>query len=286
MSGIKNWLVLAGIAALIVGFGWWFLQDKVPNLHGNPHAPVETPTNPSTSEKPETETPTTNTTEPSKEVSWDAENLGSIRGVVRYEGQAPKRKSVHMSTAECVSLHKEPVLEEKLVVSEQGNLQYSLVYVWKGLPKKSFDVPSTPVVLDQVGCVYLPHVVGIQTGQELQIKNSDPFMHNVLASASKNQPFNEAMNRKGEILTKKFTDAELPVTFQCGVHPWMRSYGGIFKHPFFAVSDANGQFEIKGLPAGEYVLRAWHEAEEIRAQDISVKLEAKETKEITLVFKK
>ncbi len=283
MNQTKKWLVLAVIAGAIVSFGWWFLQDKVPNLHGNPHAPVETPTNPSTPEKPETE-PTT--TEPSKEVSWDPENLGSIRGIVRYEGEVPKRKPVHMSTAECVSTHKDSPLEEKLVVSTEGNLQYSLVYVWKGLPKKSFDAPTSPVVLDQVGCIYIPHVIGIQQGQELQIKNSDPFMHNVLATASKNQPFNEAMNRKGDLLTKKFTEAELPVSFQCGVHPWMRSYAGVFKHPFFAVSDANGNFEINGLPAGEYVLRAWHEVEGLRTQDVSVKLNPKEEKEISFTFKK
>ena len=149
---------------------------------------------------------------------------------------------------------------DAVLIGADGGLKNVFVYVKEGLDAAySFDIPATAVVLDQKGCIYTPRVLGIRAGQALTVLNSDETLHNVHAIPMANQEFNSGMPFKDTKLTKTFTVPEVMVRFKCDVHPWMGAYVGVTAHPFFAVTDASGAFEIKGLPPGTYTIEAWHE---------------------------
>ena len=125
-------------------------------------------------------------------------------------------------------------------------------------------------MLNQQGCTYAPHVSGIMTGQTLIIRNSDPTLHNVHALPKNNEEFNQGQPFQDMELEKEFGTAEVMVRFKCDVHPWMSAYMGVVDHPFFATSGADGSFAIEGLPAGDYVLEAWHETLGAQTQSVTV----------------
>jgi plastocyanin len=184
---------------------------------------------------------------------------GDVTGKISFEGSAPKAAKLMMNADPvCMRAHKEPVFGEEVVVNKNGTLKNVLIYVKEGLGSKKFDAPSSKVTFDQRGCQYSPHVLGIQTGQELDVVNSDPTLHNVHSLSKDNQQFNIAQPKQGMKLTKKFDKAEV-FKVKCEVHTWMGAYIGVFNHPFFAVSGDDGSFSLKKLPAGDYTIEAWHE---------------------------
>lgn len=146
------------------------------------------------------------------------------------------------------------------MVNENGTLRDVIVFVKEGLPKGSHPVTSAPAVLNQVGCVYEPHVLAVQKGQQLQILNSDDTVHNVNGQGKANDRFNFSMiNSKVPPKVVTFESTEYPpMKIKCDVHPWMLAWVGVFDHPYFSVTSLDGSYEIKGLPAGEYTLEAWH----------------------------
>ena len=206
-----------------------------------------------------------------------------ISGKITLEGSAPARQKIQMAADPvCLQQHPEAVLSEE-VVSNNGALQNVFVYVKDGLKGGPYPAPTTPVVLNQEGCTYHPHVFGIQAGQPLEIRNSDSTLHNINAQPTMNKRFNVAQPVKGMKTTKTFDQPEVMVPFKCNVHPWMAAYGGIVNHPFFAVSDANGVVTLSGLPAGTYTVEAWHEKLGTQTQSVTVK--DGETKSVNFTFK-
>ena len=186
----------------------------------------------------------------------DAEGSGSavLSGVVSFTGDAPAETKIDMSPQPaCVKVAKDTMTNEYRI--KDGKVQDVFVYV-KNPPKKKYDVPKEPVVLDQVGCRYTPKVFGVMVKQPIEIINSDPMMHNI-HPLGKNT-FNLAMPNQGMKLKKKFKKEQVLTPIMCDVHPWMKSYAGVLKHPFFAVTDAAGAFSIEGLPAGTYTVAAVH----------------------------
>ncbi|MBI5367908.1 MAG: hypothetical protein HZA54_12785 [Planctomycetes bacterium] len=185
----------------------------------------------------------------------------TITGKVSFAGEKPKKARIDMSgVPECHDLHgDEKVYDEKVVINENGTLANVFVYVSKGLEGKTFEAPKEPVVLNQQGCTYKPHVFGIMVGQPLEVRNSDPLMHNIHAIPTKNQEFNVGQIKGAKPKIQTFAETEVMVMFKCEVHGWMTAYAGVMSNPFYAVSNDQGAFEIKGLPAGTYEITAWHE---------------------------
>jgi plastocyanin len=173
----------------------------------------------------------------------------------------------------CMTEGKGTSNSEVLLVGPGNGLQNAFVYVKDGLGNRTFPAPKTPVVLDQQGCKYLPHVVGVQVGQPIEIRNSDPTLHNVHAVPKVNKEFNFGQPTKGMKTNKSFDTPEVMVPFRCDVHGWMNAYAGVLPHPFFAVSKNDGSFEIKGLPAGTYTIEVWHE--QLGSQTSKVTIDAK-----------
>jgi len=213
----------------------------------------------------------------------DESKAGSVSGRVTFDGPVPANPPIQMS-ADPYCMHENPngaTLEN--VVVDNGGLENVFVYVKDGLGGYYFEVPTTPVKLDQKGCRYLPHVLGVRAGQPLAITNSDDTLHNVHAMPSANPEWNKGQPLKNMVDQKVFTAREVMVAFKCDVHNWMRAYAGVMDHPYFAVTHDGGTFELKHLPAGTYTVEAWHE--KLGTQTQSVTIGDKESKEITFTFK-
>ena len=193
---------------------------------------------------------------------------GVIAGAIAYANGDPDAAIDMNADPICRGLHPDGAHSEK-VVAEGGGLANVFVYVKSGLTG-SYPPPGDNALLDQKGCMYSPHVSGVQVGQTLVIRNSDDTLHNVHALPKKNDEFNSGQPFKGMELEKSFDKAEVMVPFKCDVHPWMASYIGVLDHPFFAVTGADGAFSIEGLPAGDYEVEAWHEEFGSRTTSVSV----------------
>ena len=184
---------------------------------------------------------------------------GDVTGKISFSGNAPKPARIMMNADPvCVKQHKTPVVGEEVVVNTNGTLKNVLVYVKEGLGSRKFDPPAGKLEFEQKGCQYTPHVLGIQVGQELEIVNGDPTLHNVHSLSKENAQFNVAQPKQGMKLTKKFDKPEV-FKVKCEVHTWMGAYIGVFSHPYFAVTSDDGSFKLKNLPAGDYTIEAWHE---------------------------
>lgn len=209
----------------------------------------------------------------------------TITGAVKYEGAAPKFKEIKMDADPiCQSHHAEAVYPQTLVLGEGNTMANVFVHVKSGLPNQAYPAPTEPVVVDQKGCFYEPHVFGVMVGQPVKILNPDGTLHNVHAMSKINQEFNLAMPKFRTETTKVFDKAEFMFAFKCDVHPWMLAWGSVMSHPFFSVTKQDGKFIIGNLPAGTYELEAWHE--KLGTQKASVTLADGEAKEISFTFSK
>lgn len=193
---------------------------------------------------------------------------GTITGLVTFNGADPDTAVAMDADPVCAGLHASPVMTQTVDASG-GNLAGAFVYVKEGVTG-SYAPPSEPLVLDQKGCTYNPHVWGIQAGQKLVIRNSDPTLHNIHALPTQNAEFNQGQPFQGMEMEKTFDKPEVMVRFKCDVHPWMSGWMGVMSHPFFAVSGPDGSFTIPNLPAGSYVLEAWQETLGTRTQNVTV----------------
>jgi plastocyanin len=184
----------------------------------------------------------------------------NITGLVMFEGMAPQNPTIDMAEEPfCASKHEGAPRDPQVVVTG-GKLANVFVYVKSGLPAgATYGAPSTPVVLDQDGCLYTPRIFGAMVGQPVEIRNSDSLQHNIKAVPTAQRGFNISQPRAGITMTRTFKTPEIMVPFECNVHGWMNAYAGIMSHPFYAVSAEDGTFTIERLPAGTYELEAWHE---------------------------
>jgi plastocyanin len=194
----------------------------------------------------------------------------SISGKITYDGAVPAPEKVKLSAdPKCQGMHPQG-LEKRAVRVSNGGLADVFVWVKSGI-SGTYPPPSDAVVLDQKGCNYEPHIITVQAGQPLKIRNDDDTLHNIHPRPTVNQEFNIGQPRKGMENTHTFDKQEIMIPVGCDVHPWMRSYISVVGHPFFAVSKDDGTYEIKGLPAGDYEIEAYHEKLKTMTGKASVK---------------
>ena len=212
------------------------------------------------------------------------EPTGTIAGKATFNGTPPPRKVISTSADPGCRLHKPPRTEE-LIAAKDGGLRNAVIYVKSGAPAAGAQTaPTEPVVIDQSGCRYEPHVTVVRVGQPLKITNSDATLHNVHGLPFENNAFNVVQMTKGAANTFTFEAPEVPgFVLKCDVHSWMRSYVWVLDHPYFAVSKDDGSFALPPLPPGTYTVGAWQEA--CAAQERTVTVEAGKTADVTFTFK-
>lgn len=193
-------------------------------------------------------------------VTIDPATAGTITGTISFDGVPPEPKKVDMEVDPMCNPSAEtqgPMYTNEVVVTG-GRLANVFVYLSDGV-KGRYAPPAEAALLDQRGCRYHPHVLGVMVGQTLTIRNGDSTLHNVHAAPQKNKPFNFAQTQFAQTTSWQFDRAEVMIPVSCDVHGWMRSYIAVLSHPFFAVTGEDGAFEIKGVPPGTYRITAWHE---------------------------
>lgn len=192
---------------------------------------------------------------------------GSIKGTVDFTGTAPTMAPLKRD-ADPVCAKKK--MTDEAVVVKGGKLANVFVRISSPVAG-SFELPKEPLVIAQQDCMYRPRVVAGMEGQEIQIKNGDPTLHNVHTYKGAATWFNQAQIQGTPPIVKKLEDGAATITFKCDVHPWMLGHVGVAKHPFVAVSGEDGSFEIKNVPAGKYTLEAWHEKAGTKTLEVEVK---------------
>jgi hypothetical protein len=217
-------------------------------------------------------TPTESAAEPtSSQAAPAVGGSASLSGTIVYEGKVPNLPKLRMDADPgCAKKHSGPVESEALVLGEGNTLANVFVWVKGGVPSGDWPVPAEPVVLDQNGCQYKPHVSGLMVGQSLKVLNSDELLHNIHSLPKINSSFNRAMPATVTEAEYSFSKEEVLFKIKCDVHPWMNAWIGVVSHPFFAVTDANGKFAIEGLPAGTYEIEARHEKMDPRSESLTL----------------
>ena len=210
---------------------------------------------------------------------------GSVTGSVKYEGAVPKLRSIRMEADPgCAKKHASPVKSEVLVLGDGNTMGNVFVRVKSGVPAKDYPAPKEPVVLDQEGCRYSPHVLGVMASQPLKILNSDGLLHNIHALPKVNKSFNMAMPATRTEADATFTKEEFMFKIKCDVHPWMGAWIAVMTHPFFDVTATDGKFDLGNLPPGTYEIEAWHEHQRLGTKTASVTISGDESQTVDFAF--
>ena len=213
----------------------------------------------------------------------DASAGASVVGKVKFTGTLPAPTKVSMSAdPSCAKLHPGPAMSQDYVAGSDNSLGNVIVFISDGLGSRTFDVPPQEVTFEQKGCIYEPHVVAMRANQKLKMVNSDNTTHNVHPLPANNREWNKA-EPAGTSMEESFPREEIAIPVKCNVHPWMKSYIAVFKHPYFAVTGKDGSFQLPNLPPGEYTVEAWHEKLGTMTQKITVA--AGENKTVDFTFK-
>ena len=213
----------------------------------------------------------------------DDANGATISGTVHLSGTAPSPVEIDMAQDPACSMSGTNMSQQYVV--SHGNLANVFVYVKDGLGTKLYPVPRTPVVIDQKGCRFTPHVSGAMVGEQVQFMNSDPTMHNVhmTPTVAGNDAIDVSQGPNSGPDSRQFHAPELMMPIRCNNHPWMQAYVNVVSNPFFAVSDASGHFTIKGLPPGTYTLVADHE--QLGQQSATITVAAKQSASQDFTYK-
>jgi plastocyanin len=213
----------------------------------------------------------------------DAGAAGSLKGNAKIEGATLKPTRIDMSSdPNCAKAHSTPATTEDVVIGANNGLANVVIYVADGLGDRTFEPPQQPVVIEQKGCQYKPHVVALQTNQKLDVVNSDATTHNIHPMPNNNREWNKTQPH-GMPIEESFAREEITIPVKCNVHPWMHGYIAVFKHPYFVVTDKDGNFDLKDLPPGNYTIKAWHEKFGTLSQKVTVG--TGESKTLDFVFK-
>ena len=219
---------------------------------------------------------------PAPDAEPQADEGATITGRVKIKGEIPKRRKIPTNAdPKCAAMHPGDMLSDDYAIDAAGNIQYALVYVKEGLGDQKFTAPKAPVVVEQKGCRFEPHVLGVMVGQELMFRNQDDLMHIVHVTPKSNREFGFSQAKRGEERPKVFASKELIRLF-CDVHPWMECWIHVLDHPLHATSGPDGKFKLKGLAPGKYTIEAWHEKYKPVIQEVEIK--AKDSKTLNFEF--
>jgi hypothetical protein len=214
----------------------------------------------------------------------DPTTVGEVTGKISFEGTRPKPQRINMDQdPTCERKNHGPVFAEDGAVNDDGTLSNAFVYVKAGAEKLTFAPPATTAVLDQNGCMYKPHVLGIMAGQILQIISSDDTTHNIHPVPQNNREWNMSQTPGAAPIQQKFMHPEIMIPIKCNQHAWMRAWLGVTSNPFFAVTGSDGTFALNGLPPGDYTIEAWTATFGTQEQKMTVG--AKESKTVNFKFK-
>jgi plastocyanin len=195
---------------------------------------------------------------------------GTIKGqVVWGGGELPPKKTARVDKDQEHCLSKGPIPDESWVINSD-NRGVRWAFVWlapePGQPKLSINpelkaIKQHEVVIDQPCCRFEPHALAVREGQELIFKNSAPVAHNVnWTGVLKNPGSNQILPAGQSFAIKGLVVDKYPLTVACNIHPWMKAWVRVFDNPYYAVTDADGNFEIKLAPAGKCRLFVWQES--------------------------
>jgi plastocyanin len=222
-----------------------------------------------------TQAPKASTEPPAANTNYtkvDPATAGSIKGRITLGTKPRLMNIVNLDEdPECAKLQKVPLVDNALVVDgATKGVANVFVYVKEGLEGKNFEPSQEPANIVQEGCWFAPRVVGVQVGQPFRVINSDPLTHNIHPLAQVNREWNQSQEAGAQPLTRKFTKREVMVRVKCNIHQWMRAWVGVVEHPYFQVTGADGSYELKNLPPGDYVLEVWHEELGTRQAKVTV----------------
>jgi plastocyanin len=180
-------------------------------------------------------------------------------------------------------MHDTPPTTEDVITGDNSALENVVVYLKGDFNAYKFPPASTPVTIDQKGCMYVPHVIAIETGAPLRIHNSDSASHNSNTLTKVNSPWNETQPVGGAPVERSFSHPEVAIALKCNIHPWMKAYVAVLPYPYFQVTGADGSFTLKNVPPGTYTLTAWQERYGTREQVIQVT--PKSEQQVTISYK-
>ncbi len=191
----------------------------------------------------------------------DAATAGTVTGAITFAGAKPARQAISMEADEgCQKAHAgKPAYDEAVATGKNGALANAFVYIQAGLEGKKFEPNTQAVVLDQRGCMFVPHIIGLRPGQTLDLKNGDSVAHNVHPLPVNNREWNQEQTPQAPGVEHRFARPEIMIPVKCNIHAWMHSYIGVVDHPYFAVTGPDGTFQWKNVPPGDYTVAVWHE---------------------------
>jgi plastocyanin len=198
----------------------------------------------------------------------DKSTVGSVSGTVKFDGTKPKAAKIDMSQDPACAKKGENMVET--YAGDDGDLANVFVYVKDGLGNRTFDTPTQAVEINQEGCRYHPHVLGVMVNQPVKILNSDQTTHNIHPTPANNREWNESQPPGAQPLDKTFAREEIMLPVKCNQHPWMKMYINVVKSPYFAVTDDKGNYTIKDLPPGDYTLAFVHEKTGTTEQKVTI----------------
>lgn len=209
-------------------------------------------------------------------------DAGKITGTIHFEGKPPARTKIDMSMDPACAMTAAENDAEQFVVAG-GKLANVYVYIKAGAPPSRAATGTAPVVLDQKGCRYAPHVIALQQGGSVEFRNSDPTMHNIHTTPTNgNASLDVSQGPMGQPQTRQFEQPQTMLPVRCNNHPWMNAYINVADSPYFAVTGVDGSFTISGLPPGKYTLAAVHE--KLGEQDIPITVAPRETAKTDFTF--
>lgn len=192
----------------------------------------------------------------------------ALNGHVTYEGTPKKLRPIDMSAEPtCAKFYSAPPMPEVSLTGNDNSLQNVIVYVSAGASDENFTGPVMHI--NQRGCRYTPHVVAVQTNQEVWVQNDDTVTHSVHPMAKSNTEWNRSQPPGTPPVVIRYGQPEF-IRVKCELHPWMRGVLAVFKNSHHAITDSTGAFTLAELPPGKYTVTAWHEVYGSVSKEITI----------------